>query len=83
MPAEHTTQASVLVSPSLGLNVPAGHAVLEVGVPQKNPSEHGMPFKVVPSGQYVPGIVHGSIVSGDAQYDPFGQGDSMLLPVGQ
>ena len=26
---------------------------------------------------------HGSIVPGDAQYDPFGQGDSMLLPAGQ
>ena len=30
----------------------------------------------------VPGE-HGSIVSGDEQYDPFGQGDSMLLPAGQ
>ena len=34
VPDEHGMQASTLVSPSFGVDVPRGHAVLEAGVAQ-------------------------------------------------
>ena len=67
MPAEHATQALALVSPSFGLNLPCEHALLEAGVVQKLPAEHGEPSDVLPSGQNVPATVHGAIVSAVSQ----------------